>query len=157
MTSFAWTHPRTRWVYDDAHLVAKDPRVNEPGHLGKIWMSDYWPAERPSYNYRPLTTTSFAIVDLLGLDQRLVNIILHAACSVLVFYLILTLGFTSIPAAFAGALFALHPLHSEALYLVVGRGELLATSMGLLFLLGFIRKCHPLLLLLLFTVALFAK
>jgi tetratricopeptide (TPR) repeat protein len=144
-------------VYDDVFLVQKDPRVVESGHLGEIWSSDYWPGRRPSYNYRPLTTTSFAWVARLGTGQRGPNLLLHAACSLAAFGLALCLGLSALPAFVSGALFACHPLHSEALYLVVGRGELLAALFGLGFLIGVLRRWHGLGLALLYAAALLSK
>jgi tetratricopeptide (TPR) repeat protein len=145
------------FVYDDAHLLQRDQRVTEAGHIGEIWGGDYWPGDRPSYNYRPLTTTSFALIERLNLSQRGFNLLLHAACSVVAFMLSRRLGLSLGAAAFSGLLFALHPLHSEAIYLVVGRGELLAALMGLLFLMGVLKERSPSLLSLLYGAALFSK
>jgi tetratricopeptide (TPR) repeat protein len=145
------------FVYDDEHLVERDRRFVEPGHLAEIWSSDYWPGARPSYNYRPLTTTSFALAARLGLDQRLINILLHAACSIAVLLLTYRLGIPLLAAAFAGALFAVHPLHSEAIYLVVGRSELLAALLGLLFLIGLLEQRPAWLLMLVYGAAILSK
>jgi tetratricopeptide (TPR) repeat protein len=144
-------------VYDDQHLVELDRRFVEPGQLIEVWSNDYWPGTRPSYNFRPLTTTSFALASRVGIDQRLINILLHAGCSVAAFILTLRLGISFFGASFAGALFALHPLHSEAIYLVVGRSELLAALMGLLFLILLLDKRPAWLLSLLFGAALLSK
>ena len=57
---------------------------------------------------------------------HLVNVLLHATVSALVLLLLLGLG-AAIPAAWAGAaVFAVHPVHVEAVATVVGRAELLA-------------------------------
>jgi tetratricopeptide (TPR) repeat protein len=145
------------FVHDDEQLIERDRRFVEPGHLADIWSSDYWPGTRPSYNYRPLTTTSFALAARLGLNQRLINILLHAACSIAVILLTRRLGIPLLAAAFAGAIFAVYPLHTEAIYLVVGRGELLAALLGLLFLIGLLEQRPAWLLMLIYGAAILSK
>jgi tetratricopeptide (TPR) repeat protein len=71
--------------------------------------------------------------------------------------LALCLGLPSLPAILAGTLFALHPLHSEAVYLIVGRGELFAALFGLSFLISVLQRWHPLVLASLFGAALLSK
>ena len=59
------------------------------------------------------------------------NVVLHAAVSALLFLLLSALS--TVPAAFVGALlFAVHPVHVEAVANVVGQGELLAAGSVLL-------------------------
>jgi dolichyl-phosphate-mannose--protein O-mannosyl transferase len=97
--------------------------------LKDIWTGDYWPGNRPSYNYRPLTTTSFAVAARLSENnvalQRWINIILHAMCSLLIFSISLKLNMRLKAALLTGLLFAIHPIHSESLFMVVGRSEML--------------------------------
>lgn len=143
-------------VFDDRFLASQDARVTEPGHLGEIWVTDYWPGDRPSYNYRPITTTSFALAGGAG-TQRALKIGLHATCSVLVLVLCLVLGLGISGATVAATLFAVHPLHSEAIYLIVGRGELLAAGFGILFLIGYLRRWQFPILTMLFGAALLSK
>ena len=144
-------------LYDDGVLVGRDRRVVEPGHLGEIWTSDYWPGDRPSFNYRPLTTTSYALVQRLSGNQRGPNLVLHGLCSVLVLLLAAELGLKRWGALFAGGLFAVHPIHSEALFLAVGRGELLAGLFGLTFMLGVLRRWPLVVLAPLLAAALLSK
>jgi tetratricopeptide (TPR) repeat protein len=121
-------------VHDDVPIVRDDPRLTEPGGLAAIWGSDYWPGTRASYNYRPLTTTSFALAARAGLSQRWVNLCCHALCSWLVFVLFLTCRLPPWAACVGAAVFAVHPLHSEVLFTVVGRSELLAAAAGIAYL-----------------------
>lgn len=145
------------FVYDDVILLTRDQRVTEPGHLLEIWNTDHWPGDRPSYSYRPLTTTSYALCNAFGLNQRIANLLFHAGCTALSFVLAYSLGMSLIPSFLAGALFALHPLHSETLYLVVGRGELLAALFGFLFLIGSLRTWNSFALAMLYLAALLSK
>jgi len=134
-----WPALDNELVHDDVPIVRNDPRVAESGRLAEIWTSDYWPGERPSYNYRPLTTTSFALTARAGLSQRVVNSALHALCSGLVFGLLLACRLPGPAALVGGALFAVHPLHSEVLFTLVGRSELLAAAAGLAYLIASLR------------------
>ncbi|MCP4681636.1 MAG: DUF1736 domain-containing protein [Desulfobacterales bacterium] len=148
-------------VYDDAFLIQKDLRIIEPGHFQEIWTSDYWPGNRPSYNYRPLTTSSYALVSRLSGNsiylQRVMNITLHALCSISACFLTISIGFHPAMALLAGSLFAVHPIHSEAVYMVVGRGELLATLFGFCFLTGLLSGRRLIFISLLFGAAIFSK
>ena len=148
-------------VYDDTILVGQDNRVIEAGHLIEIWNGDYWPGNRPSYNYRPLTTTSFFLVATMSGNsisaQRWINIILHALCSALIAIVAFRFRIAPIGVFLTGIFFALHPLHSEVIFLVVGRGELLATFFGLLFLLSVIYELPLYVLALSFAFAIFSK
>lgn len=79
--------------------------------------------------YRPLTVFSFlAHLRTTGLDPRAFlagNVLLHGAVSLLV--LLLGRRLVGATAALAGALvFAVHPIHTEAVAWVMGRAELLA-------------------------------
>ena len=151
---------RNELVYDDVVLLTQDGRLDGPEGWGAIWTSDYWPGNRPSYNYRPLTTTSYAL--LAGTDkesilaQRLLNTGLHAGTGLLVL-LLLSRWFQPVAATLGALLFATHPIHSEVLFQVVGRAELLSTLLGLAFLFAFLERKHVLLQSALFAGALLAK
>lgn len=118
------------FAYDDIWIVARNDRVHQLRDLSKIWLTPYWPAFGSELGlYRPFTIFAFALEWFVGGGApwffHLTNVILHAAGCVLVFLLIEHLITTR--AAFAGAmLFAVHPLHTEAVANVVGQGELWA-------------------------------
>lgn len=118
------------FAYDDVAIILGDPRVQGPGGLGRIFTEGYWGDDQLAL-YRPLTTLSFAIDWLTGSGGaawfHLVNVIWHAAVSALVF-LLLARWFRLGAALAGGLLFAVHPVHVEAVANVVGRGELLAAA-----------------------------
>ncbi|MCC6360340.1 MAG: tetratricopeptide repeat protein [Phycisphaerales bacterium] len=128
------------FIRDDVPMIAKNTRLTEGG-LRAIWLTDWWgayiaagQAEVPSERdrlYRPLTLTSFAIqARLHGLAPagfRAANVILHAGACALVFLLARRLLSDDMIAALAGLLFAVHPVHAEAICEVVGRAEIIAT------------------------------
>jgi len=117
------------FAYDDRGVVVENPVVRE-GSVREVFTSPYWPlpVERAGL-YRPVTTLTFLLEwRLFGDDPRpfhAANVLLHATVSLLVFLLLLE--FAAPTAAVVGAaLFAVHPLHTEAVANVVGAGELLA-------------------------------
>jgi Flp pilus assembly protein TadD len=118
-----------RFAYDDNLVVALNPVVTE-GDWGEAILGPYWPVAREGSGlYRPLTLASFTAEWPLWKGSPVgfhaVNVVLHAGVSLLV--LSLLLRFTALPGALAGAvLFAIHPVHVEAVANVVGRAELLA-------------------------------
>jgi hypothetical protein len=86
--------------------------------------------------YRPVTVLSYAINFATAGRAPSVfhatNIALHAAVSVLVFLLAEQLFSSSTVGFVAAALFAVHPIHTEAVTSIVGRAEVLAALFGLL-------------------------
>lgn len=120
------------FAYDDVAIVAGDPRVHNFA-IGEILTNGWW-ADDGHALYRPLTTISFAL-DWSVLPQgtalfHLVNVVLHAGASALVALLIARF-WTPAGALLGGILFAVHPVHVEAVANVVGRAELLAAVFSL--------------------------
>lgn len=131
-----WPALKADFAFDDAELIVRHPAVSAAGPT-LAWRLPYWP-DRPSAGlYRPWTTMSFWLdAKLFGLNPRAfhaVNLALHAATSCLVFLLLLELFPAYAGRAAATALlFAVHPLHAEAVVGTVGRAELWAALAALL-------------------------
>ena len=122
------------FVYDDRHVIEQNPVVTAPGGWAKALASPFWPPERSiDPLYRPVTTLSFKInhaIDASGaIGCRAVNLALHAVTAVLAAAFARRLWGRGSAAWVAGVLFATHPIHTEALGLVVGRGELLVGAL----------------------------
>lgn len=113
---------------DDVQIVAQNPLVKQPALL-KILTTDYWGEQINSGLYRPLTILSLAVNRaFLGPNPwgfHLVNVLLHAAASGLLGLLFCRLGCGAVAAWGGALLFAVHPLHTEAVNMAVGRSELL--------------------------------
>ena len=96
--------------------------------------------EQSHKSYRPVTVLTFRINYLLHelqpLGYHLINIALHASVTLL-YHQLCTRLLSKIPAAVAALLFAIHPVHTEAVTGVVGRAELLASVFFLLALLQY--------------------
>jgi tetratricopeptide (TPR) repeat protein len=135
---------RNGFAYDDVPLILLDPRVHSLGDLPAILAQPYWPvAGQELAIWRPLTTLSFAIDWALSGGAaawfHLVNVLWHVAACILVLRLLRELF--APPAALAGALlFAVHPVHVEAVANVVGRGDVMAAVFALAACLLWIRR-----------------
>jgi hypothetical protein len=83
----------------------------------------------------PLTETTFAVDYSLWGERaqgfRLTNILLHALASILVF-IFASAFIDKWWALFAALVFAVHPVHTEPVTGIAGRGEVLATVLMLL-------------------------
>ena len=118
------------FAYDDIWIIARNDRVHQLRDISRIILTPYWPSFGSELGlYRPFTILAFAVEWAISGGApwffHLSNMLLHATACVLVFYLIERLATSR--AAFAGALlFAVHPLHTEAVANVVGQGELWA-------------------------------
>ena len=125
------------FVYDDGFLVLDNPWIKDPRFLPEIFLSEAWGfiQGEPNSYYRPMMHVIYSVdFNLFGLKPwgfHLVNIVFHTGSSVLVFLIARTLfsenkypsRFISIP-LMAGVLFAVHPIHSEAVVWVSGVQDL---------------------------------
>lgn len=123
------------FALDDQFIILANERVHGVDRIPEAITQPYWPGAPGRIGlYRPLTAASFAIDwQLWGADARpfhLTNIALHALAALLVFAVLGPL--VGLPGAAAGAaLFAVHPVHVEAVANTVGRSELLAAILVL--------------------------
>jgi protein O-mannosyl-transferase len=123
------------FAYDDTSIVQRNDLVTSGDVLG-AFSAPYWPHARGGAGlYRPVTIASFAAEWALWGDApagfHAVNLALHAVVSLLGFLLLLQFV-VPVYAALGAAVFAVHPLHVEAVANVVGRSELLAAIFVLL-------------------------
>jgi len=120
------------FTLDDLPNIRENAAVIKGIDLTEIFAT---PMPLLAYLYRPFTVLSFALNEALAPGNaaafHAVNVVLHAAVTILVFWLALDL-FNERIAVIAAALFAIHPLHTEAVTSIVGRAELLAALFGLL-------------------------
>lgn len=133
------------FVYDDLPIVRDNPRIRSLGNLPEIWMSDWWQPQDAEQEvgyrhrdrlYRPLAMFTFALNYAIGglrpVGYHLVNIGLHAAACWLVWRFAQRLFADTAISSCAALLFAVHPIHCEAVAGVVGRAEVLASLFLLL-------------------------
>ena len=119
--------------FDDEDYFSANPHVR----AGLTWNGVTW-AFQIGYaaNWHPLTWLSLMLdAQLFGTGPagpHLTNLILHAATTVLLFFLLRRLTGTLWPGAFVAAIFAIHPLHVESVAWVSERKDVLS---GLFFML----------------------
>jgi Flp pilus assembly protein TadD len=140
-------------IYDDGDYVTQNKMVQG----GLTFAGIQWAFNTfHSANWHPLTWLSHMMdCELFGpsaAGPHFVNVLLHAANTVLLFVLWLQLARRKAqtgglppppdalwPVALVAALFALHPLHVESVAWVAERKDVLSTFFGLLALLGYAR------------------
>jgi Flp pilus assembly protein TadD len=131
------------FLWDDLHLVVGNPAIKRVARLSHLFVSDLFPGGIRSGYYRPLQALTYAgdyaVWGLAPAGFHLTSVLLHAATTV-AFYLLGVRVLGSAAAALAAALlFAVHPLHVEAVTYVAGRSDPLAALFMLAAALGFLR------------------
>lgn len=119
------------FTLDDFWIIQTNPRIHALGNWRAIWAAPYWPTPEGKALglYRPLTQFAFAVQWAIGHGHpwiyHAVNVALHGAVCALVVLLLAELVPSRLAAAFGGLLFAVHPVHAEAVANGVGQAELL--------------------------------
>ena len=115
------------FAYDDRWIIVQNANAHSLNRPWELFGTTYWPTTRGASLYRPLTILLYAAQWVFGggapFLYHFVNISLYVVDAVLV----LLLGLQCLPrsgAWVAAALFAVHPVHVEAVANVVGQAEL---------------------------------
>uniref|UniRef100_A0A8C1J2E3 dolichyl-phosphate-mannose--protein mannosyltransferase n=2 Tax=Cyprinus carpio TaxID=7962 RepID=A0A8C1J2E3_CYPCA len=129
-----WNSLFCGFVFDDVSAILdnKDLRPSTP--LKNLFLNDFWGTpmseERSHKSYRPLTVLTFRFnylfSELSSSSYHLLNVVLHAVVCVLFLHFCRLLLDRS-TSLIAALLFAVHPIHTEAVTGVVGRAELLSS------------------------------
>jgi hypothetical protein len=141
-----WPSLTGRPVFDDYNLLQYHPRyLTMTVHTA--FTTDFWHMEPPLWramHYRPLALLAYAgIYRLFGMEPvafHAVNIGLHAAAVAALFLLLEGLGFPRRVSVIAGCLFAVDPLHVEAVSWITGMMETLMAALCLAALASFVYK-----------------
>jgi protein O-mannosyl-transferase len=106
-----WPAFSAGFVYDDPTFILQNPRLTEPGGLGRIWLHGI-----PDEHYWPVTYSVLWVERALwGVEPggyHAVNILLHAANTVMLWLILRRVGLAA--AWLAAAVFGLHPVHVES-------------------------------------------
>ena len=157
------------FVFDDVAVVQNRGDLKDPSNFLNLFVSPYHLLPKLGL-FRPFTMASYAInhyINGLILPDsassfqqaagfRIVNIIIHALNSFLVFWLVDHLFKNRFLSYATFLLFLVHPIHTEAVTSIVGRAELLAFFWSLAAIYFFIKK-DALLSSISFLFALFSK
>jgi tetratricopeptide (TPR) repeat protein len=135
--------------YDDGTYVTRNPNVQDGlTPAGVRWAL----TSTRMANWHPLTWLSFQLdaqvfargpQGLAPWGFHLTNIVLHAACTVLLFGALWRMTEAIWPSALVAALFAVHPLHVESVAWVAERKDVLSTLFWMLTLwayAGYVRR-----------------
>src|SRR5881394_2413775 len=127
-------------TFDDPTYIQENPMVSRGVTLaGLDWAFTTFYAG----NWHPLTWSAHMIdSQLFGMiagGDLLVNALIHATNTLLVFWFLLRTTHARWPSALVAALFALHPLHVESVAWAAERKDTLSTFFGLLSLISYTR------------------
>ena len=134
------------FIWDDPKYVSENPILRDPDGLSRIWTE-----LGATVQYYPLVFTAFWLeYRIWGLDTfgyHLINVLLHAASSILLWRVLRRL---SVPGAWlAATIFALHPLQVESVAWITERKNVLAGFFYLAAALSYLhfepRDFHPVL------------
>ena len=117
------------FALDDLAIVVDNSRVHSLDHWARLFALPYWPPQYGASLYRPVVTLGYALQWSAGGGSpwvfHLCSVLLYAGLCVVMLALLLEM-LRPIPAMVAASLFAVHPVHVEAVANVVGQSELLA-------------------------------
>ncbi|XP_072256210.1 protein O-mannosyl-transferase TMTC1 [Pyxicephalus adspersus] len=137
------------FVHDDIWAILNNPDSRGETNLSSVFRNDFWGKamkDNTSHkSYRPLCVLSFRMnVYFWGLDPfyfHMVNVVLHCLVSSLLCYVCSSTVFEDRRLALGTALlFAVHPVHTEAVAGIVGRADVLACLLFLLAFLSYVRS-----------------
>ncbi|HET6373802.1 MAG TPA: hypothetical protein VFG76_10865, partial [Candidatus Polarisedimenticolia bacterium] len=122
---------------DDAVEIQQNPGVHRLSGIPHQLVSGFTGAGTGgNYLYRPLTSIMSTVLWVLGGGRpeafHLWNILIHSLCAGLVVVLLARLGAEAPAALIAGAFFAAHPIHTEAVARLSGHAETMACALVLI-------------------------
>ena len=118
------------FTFDDKVIVRDNPRLSSPERVGEVFTSHYFGGPlATAKNYRPVVLLTYAVQRWTTGRTRCRSTsstsLLHAGTTLLFAAWLLALGMPRGPSLAAAALFAVVPIHVEAVTGIVGRAELL--------------------------------
>ena len=127
------------FAMDDLYIIVWNPLVHSVQGTWRAFTGPYWPPDLGGQMYRPLPLASFAVDWAIARGQPVwfhgMNLLWHAGMAVIVTKLAFLFpspegrGDQGVRAALAaGLVFAVHPVHVEAVANVIGLGELMAAA-----------------------------
>jgi protein O-mannosyl-transferase len=126
------------FIFDDQLQIVKNPQVQSWDYLPRLLTTNLWSQPGIVQNvsfYRPLFSLWMLLVNTVGglspWFWHLSSILLHVAATYLVFRLVKELLHHEFAAGFAALLFAVHPVHVDAVSWVSASNEILFTIFGL--------------------------
>jgi protein O-mannosyl-transferase len=139
-----------QFIWDDTLMVVQNQVLRDLRNLPEFLRADFTTLTSGAiegHYYRPTLAATLALdATLWGLNPtgfHLTNILLHVAVTFLVSRLVLAMGATRNVAVLAALIFAIHPVHVEAVAFVSARSDLLPSIAVLACLLAYRRSDRP--------------
>ena len=128
------------FVWDDHLQVVRNLNIRSLANLPRAFTTSLWSfaysteADTHDRNfdryYRPLQTVFYIIGYRIGglspVAYHAINVVLHSAASLLIYFLCIQLGLSAPVGVISAALFAVHPVHTEAVSWIAGVGDVSA-------------------------------
>jgi hypothetical protein len=126
-----WRAFENGFALDDVRLVESNPAIGSLSRIPHLFLEPYWNTPGEHYGlYRPLAVASLTIDRAVfgpgPFGFHLVNVLLHAGVAALSWLALRRAGTHYGTALLGAGLFAVLPLHTEAVANIAGRAELLA-------------------------------
>nr|XP_014353203.1 PREDICTED: transmembrane and TPR repeat-containing protein 3 [Latimeria chalumnae] len=145
-----WNSLFCGFVFDDVSAILDNKDLRPTTPLANLFQNDFWGTpmseERSHKSYRPLTVLTFRLnylaSELNAMSYHLLNLALHAVVCV-IFLKVCRIFQDTKTSLVASLLFAVHPIHTEAVTGVVGRAELLSSIFFLAAFLSFTKSKGP--------------
>ena len=121
---------RNEFVADDQWVVANRQVLEHPSSVAAVLKEPYWPASFGGVMWRPAVIASFAVDYRISTNPHWFHVInvVWAVLATALFTLLACALIGPEAGLIAGLLFAVHPVHVEAVANVVGRAELMAAA-----------------------------
>lgn len=121
---------RNEFVADDQWVVANRQVLEHPPSIGAVFSEPYWPKSFGGVMWRPAVISSWAVDYRVSSSPHWFHAInvLWATLATALFALLACELAGPVVGLIAGLLFAVHPVHVEAVANVVGRAELMAAA-----------------------------
>lgn len=135
------------FVFDDISAIVDNKDLRPKTPWKNLFLNDFWGTpmsmEKSHKSYRPLCVLTFRfnymLSELEPMSYHLLNVILHAVVCIM-YMRMCNMFIQELPSFLAAMLFAVHPIHTEAVTGVVGRAESLS-SIFFIAALMFYAKC----------------
>ncbi|KRT83914.1 Anaphase-promoting complex subunit 3 protein [Oryctes borbonicus] len=134
------------FVFDDISAIKDNRDLRPHTPLVNVFFNDFWGTpmykEQSHKSYRPLCVLTFRwnylLWQLEPMGYHLVNMLLHSVVCLMYFSRMCSMFLPELSSFVAAMLFAVHPIHTEAVTGVVGRAETLSS---VFFLAAFMLYC----------------
>jgi len=128
----------SEFVRDDHWQIVENPQIQSWDYLPRLFSTNLWSqggSEHAVHFYRPLFSTWMLVMDTIGglspAWWHFSSILLHAVTTFAVYKLCDRLLRNKVATLFAASLFAVHPIHVDAVSWVSASNEILFTLLAL--------------------------